>query len=96
MPRRPWQTEAVRGWRRLLAAGGVVSFLWLVVLPAIAALPAVEGYVRKNERLGIDPSVKYYSELPAMGAIRDRIESSWRRERLLSESKVAVEGSRPR
>jgi len=55
-------------------AVAIVVVLWVVVLPRIGALPPVRDYISRNESLGIDPSVKFYSELPAMRSIQFRVE----------------------
>ena len=51
---------------RLTAWVVVATSFWLVALPRIGELPAVRTTIRRNESLGIDPSAKFYSELPAM------------------------------
>jgi hypothetical protein len=47
---------------------------WLIILPHAAQRPIVRRHIERNERLGIDPSAKFYSELPAMPAIADRVD----------------------
>ena len=60
---------------RLTACLAALAVGWLLVLPLAARLPAVSGIVERNERLGIDPSVKFYSELRVMPEIRQRMEA---------------------
>jgi hypothetical protein len=33
--------------------------------------------IERNERLGIDPSAKFYTELPAMPWVRQRMAAVW-------------------
>lgn len=66
------------GVRRLLAACAVIAVVWLVVLPAVGRIPSVEAYIARNEASGIDPGVKFYSELPAMSVIVERVDSAHR------------------
>jgi len=65
-------------WCQLLAAVTAVVIVWLGILPQIGRAPRVQAYIEHNEHLGIDPSVKFYSELPAMPAIIERVESARR------------------
>jgi hypothetical protein len=46
---------------------------WLIILPLAAQQPAIHDYIDRNERLGVDPSAKFYSELPAMPTIARRV-----------------------
>ena len=67
--------------RRLGAFAGVLAIaglMWLVVLPALGHVPRVRRYIDYNERVGIDPSAKFYSELPAMRQIIDRATAAQR------------------
>lgn len=68
------------GVRRLLAACAVIAVVWLVVLPAVGRIPSVEAYIARNEASGIDPGVKFYSELPAMSVIVERVDSTTARQ----------------
>jgi hypothetical protein len=56
-----------------VVTGGV---LWLVVLPWIGRAPRVRAAIERNESLEIDPSAKFYSELPAMPGIVRRVEAT--------------------
>jgi hypothetical protein len=60
---------------RLAACLAVLTVCWLLVLPLVARTPAVSSMVERNGRLGIDPSAKFYSELPAMPQLRQRMEA---------------------
>lgn len=59
---------------RLLFSGVVIAIVWCVVLPQMADLPAVREYMNWLDERGIDPTAMYYTELPAMEPILDRLE----------------------
>ena len=61
---------------KLAAAIAVAAVVWLAVLPALGRLPAVRQHIARNNSLQIDPSAKFYSELPAMPELLRRIERS--------------------
>lgn len=67
---------AGRGWPALAIAGGHIALVWLVLLPAVGRWSPVETWIDRNQAAGIDPSVKFYSELPVMRSIQ------WHMERL--------------
>jgi hypothetical protein len=73
MPPQRWASKI---WRRLALAAAIalMAAVWLGVLPLVARHPAVDGYIRHNEELGIDPSAKFYTELPAMPDLLGRVE----------------------
>lgn len=52
------------GARLALCIAGVAT-VWLVLLPWAAETPPVRRTIERNELLGINPSAKFYSELPA-------------------------------
>jgi hypothetical protein len=60
---------------KLAACLAALAACWLLALPLAARTPTVRGMVERNERLGIDPSAKFYSELPAMPRVRQRMEA---------------------
>lgn len=66
------------GAGRLLAACAAIAVVWLVVLPAVGRIPAVDAYIARNEAAGIDPSVKFYSEVPCMSLVIERVDSAHR------------------
>ena len=78
MPPLPSPSRA-RGLIRLAICCAVILTIWLGVLPLIGRLPGVQEYIAHNNAEGIDPSVRFYSELPAMPAIQERIDSAHRR-----------------
>jgi hypothetical protein len=59
----------------LTACLAAFAVCWLLVLPLVARSSAVSGMIERNERLGIDPSAKFYSELPAMSQLRQRMQA---------------------
>jgi hypothetical protein len=60
----------------LVAAITAIGVLWLAVLPALGRLPAVREHIARNDSLQIDPSAKFYTELPAMPELLRQIEQS--------------------
>jgi hypothetical protein len=52
------------GARLALCIAGI-AMAWLVLLPWAAETPPVRRMIERNESLGINPSAKFYSELPA-------------------------------
>lgn len=56
----------VRGWRRLalITLTGIV--IWCGVLPWVGQQASVRQWIERNERLGIDPTAMYYTELENM------------------------------
>jgi hypothetical protein len=65
----------------LLACITVGAVAWLAILPALGELPAVRTMIDRNNRLGVDPSAKFYSELPAMPCLVDKVRDVQRRPR---------------
>ena len=74
-----WRNEAVAGWRRLAGCAIAIAAVWLGVLPLVGRQSSIRAYVERNEALGIDPTAKFYTELPAMPEIFDRVQSARRR-----------------
>jgi hypothetical protein len=64
----------------LLACITVGAVAWLAILPALGGLPAVRAMIDRNNALGVDPSAKFYSELPAMPRIVDQVRDARRRQ----------------
>ena len=70
-------------WLKTLRFAGclaIVGGVWLLVLPAVGRLADIRVYIDRNEQLGIDPSAKFYTELPLMPRIYDRVEGITRRQ----------------
>jgi hypothetical protein len=68
-----------RGAAALIACTAAAAVVWLALLPQLAELPRVRAMIARNESLGIDPSAKFYSELPAMPRLVDQVRSARRR-----------------
>ena len=52
-----------------------IAAIWLLLLPAAAQIPAIREMIARHEAHGVDPSAKFYSELPAMPMISQRVEA---------------------
>lgn len=63
----------------LIAFVAATAIVWLAVLPQVGELPPVRTMIDRNNALGIDPSAKFYSELPAMPRIVDQVRDARRR-----------------
>jgi hypothetical protein len=63
----------------LIACVAAVAVGWLAVLPLVGKLPAVRTMIDRNNSLGVDPSAKFYSELPAMPRLVDQVRDARRR-----------------
>lgn len=60
---------------RLAVCLAAIATVWLVVLPALAQVSAVRAMIDRHEAHGVDPSAKFYSELPAMPKISQRVDA---------------------
>ena len=58
---------------RLAVALAAVAVIWLLLLPRIAALPAVRATIEQNEAAGVDPAAKFYTEVPAMPRLLEQV-----------------------
>jgi hypothetical protein len=63
-----------RRWGRLALAIVLIALAWLGLLPSIGAQANVKHRIETEERLGIDPSAMFYSELKIVPAIAHRVE----------------------
>ena len=59
---------------RLAISVALIAAIWLVILPAIAQMSAVRTMIDRHEAHGVDPSAKFYSELPAMPMISRQVD----------------------
>jgi hypothetical protein len=59
---------------RLAAWVAAVAVVWLAVLPFVGRQPVIDDYIRRNEQLGIDPSAKFYTEIPAAPDLVERVQ----------------------
>jgi hypothetical protein len=75
MPPQRWPNDVRRGWAGLAGAAALAAVVWLAALPYLARQSAIHGFIERNKSLGIDPSAKFYTELPAMPALVDRVET---------------------
>ena len=48
---------------RLAACAGIVALAWLVVLPRVGRVPAIERHVRAMEEAEVNPAAMVYTEL---------------------------------
>lgn len=71
MPQPHWQNSRLC---RLSACLAVLAIVWLIILPFIGQHPDIDAHIRRNEQLGIDPSAKFYTELPAMPELYERVQ----------------------
>jgi hypothetical protein len=74
------ESETRDGRYSLAAAIATVAIVWLTVLPLVGRQPVVRDYIDRNERLGVDPAAKFYTELPCMPGVYNRVERSMQRE----------------
>ena len=70
---------AWRGRCALAASAATVALVWLTILPLIGRQSAVRDYIDRNERMGINPAAKFYTELPCMPGVFNRVERSMHR-----------------
>lgn len=59
----------------LATACVIIACLWCVVLPWFADRPAMKAHLQFLDDRGIDPSAMFYTELDAMDAILEKLES---------------------
>lgn len=69
----PITSQRVAG-TRLVLSFLTIALMWLVVLPWLSRRPAVNSHLRDLDHRGIDPSAMYYTDLPVMDRILDRLE----------------------
>ena len=68
------RNNTFRGWIRLSITLVVIAITWLGILPWLGRLPLVEEHIARQQRLGIDPSAMFYTELEIMPEIAHRRE----------------------
>ena len=73
--RNPPETDQHHGAWKLAAAVMTIACLWCIVLPWYASQPAMKEHLQFLDDRGIDPSAMFYTELDAMDAILEKIES---------------------
>ncbi len=62
------------GVLRLGAVTSLMAFVWLLVLPWVAAQPKMAAHLEYLDAQGIDPSAMFYTDLDAMEPILKRLE----------------------
>jgi hypothetical protein len=60
---------------QLAAAVVTIACFWCIALPWYASQPAIKEHLQFLDDRGIDPSAMFYTELDAMDAILEKIES---------------------
>jgi multisubunit Na+/H+ antiporter MnhF subunit len=60
---------------KLATAGAIIVAVWCVALPRLAKRPSMHDHLEFLDSKGIDASAMYYTELDAMDAILERLES---------------------
>lgn len=59
---------------RLAICLAAIAAIWLLILPALAEVSTVRTMIERHEADGVDPSAKFYSELPAMPMISRQVD----------------------
>ena len=69
-------TAPSMGWRwtRLAATTVAVFVVWGVVLPKLGGVPQVADHISSQQRLDIDPSALFYTELKISAGVAHRQE----------------------
>jgi hypothetical protein len=66
----PGSAPGARRHGSQLALGlAVIGAIWLLILPALAEVSTIRTTIDRHEAHGVDPSAKFYSEVPAMPMI---------------------------
>jgi hypothetical protein len=71
-------TDSNTRWQRFLIAVGLLAAIWLWVLPQLADWPVIARHIARDERLGINPAAKFYTEHEASLDARLQVEAAWR------------------
>jgi hypothetical protein len=58
-----------RGTFMFLCCIGLGACCWLVLFPWLAELPAIQSHIHRNQRLGIDPTAMFYTEVGQLNGI---------------------------
>lgn len=78
MTEQPVHSSMISRIGRLVAWMVLIGVVWLVVLPWLAAQPAMKRHRQWLDDRGIDPGAMYYTELDAMEPILDRLNKQMR------------------
>jgi hypothetical protein len=68
-----------RHWLALLMISLGIVVVWLIILPRMAHLPAVQQRRASFESRGIDPAAMFYTELELLDSPNNRLQQ-WQRE----------------
>lgn len=68
------RTAKTRGWLALTSWLAVIAVVWLYLLPMLSQRPSATARLRWLEQKGIDPSAMFYTELPLMEELLEKIE----------------------
>lgn len=71
--------KARRGGWLLVAAAALLAAVWLLLLPRVAQQQTVRDTIERNERLGINPAAKFYTELPCMPGMYYQVQRALQR-----------------
>ena len=62
------------GIAQLVFCAVTIGTVWCIGLPYLASRQSMRAYTQWLDERGIDPSAMYYTELPAMDRILERLE----------------------
>ncbi|MDB5346077.1 MAG: hypothetical protein JWP89_4454 [Schlesneria sp.] len=68
------QDLRIQRWAWLAAAIIAIGTVWLVLLPFIGGQQDVAAHIANQQRLGIDPSAMFYTELEVAPVLTDHVE----------------------
>jgi hypothetical protein len=71
---RPLPAARFRAWWRLTAWAAVAAGIWMIVLPWVAARPAVQRRLEFHRQQRINPSAMFYTEVDVMDEVLDRMD----------------------
>jgi hypothetical protein len=66
--------SGIRRWACLAAATIAIGTIWLVLLPFIGGQQPVADHIANQQRLGIDPSAMFYTELDVAPVLTNHVE----------------------
>lgn len=60
--------------RCLFAVLAVIALMWMVALPWVSQAPRIQQHLDWLEEHQLDPSARYYTDLPAMEPILNQLD----------------------
>ena len=69
------KTRRTGAWKLVISITAIAC-VWCIVLPWYASQSSMKEYLQFLDDKGIDPSAMFYTELDAMDAILEKIETS--------------------